>query len=556
MGLHTLDTMNRLAALLALLLATLAPAETRRIAIIVGNNAGSGDMPPLRYAESDAGKMARVMVELGEVPQDDILLLQGRTERELEQALTDAKERVQMYSRAPDVRTVLIFYFSGHSDGEGLEMGRDSLPFARLKAMMAGIGADVRVAIVDACRSGAGIKEKGARPAEAFTIKLADTLQTSGEVFITSSASNEAALESSEVAGSLFTHNLISGLRGAADASGDRLVTLSEAYRYAYDRTVSATSVLPVGAQHPNFDFRLSGQGELVLSSLQRPTSLMVLPEGADRTLVTDLARDQVVVEVPAGPAREVALSPGLYGLRLFRGGSSFGGKIQLQEGQKRVVRWDELVAMSSSITVARKGGGGSVEREIEPPARESSVGVGVTLGATSRLVPLAYDVNNPLMPKGQLAVWVEPFSAKLGSTPAFGVTSLGTMTFRAELAFMGAAEFSAGETSATAPNEVGAQARLVPRLRLDWGVLELFAGLTGGGGVVVPLSSGGGGAAGVVLFGPVAGARVRLTRSVALAVHADLTFHGVPVSESTSAAPVEHWFALPGLSAGLVFTL
>jgi len=107
--------------------------------------------------------------------------------------------------------------------------------------------------------------------------------------------------------GSYFTHNFISGLRGGADTSGDKLITLAEAYRFAYDRTVSATSVLPVGVQHPSYDFRLSGQGELVLASLVRPSATLLLPEGSERSLVIDVARDQVIVELPPGPIREVA---------------------------------------------------------------------------------------------------------------------------------------------------------------------------------------------------------------------------------------------------------
>ena len=49
-------------AVLAALAALPALAETRRVAIVVGNNAG-GEAAPLRYAENDAGKFARVMVE-------------------------------------------------------------------------------------------------------------------------------------------------------------------------------------------------------------------------------------------------------------------------------------------------------------------------------------------------------------------------------------------------------------------------------------------------------------------------------------------------------------
>ena len=346
-----------LALALALVSAS-AFAESRRIAIVVGNNAGNGDQPALRYAESDAGKMARVLVELGDVAQDDLLLLQGRGMTELERALSDATERIAMFRHLPDTRAVLIFYFSGHSDGEAIELGKELLPYARLKALLAGTGAELRVAIIDACKSGQAIQEKGGKPSAPFTIRLTDTLQASGDAFITSSAADESALESAEVMGSFFTHNFISGLRGAADSSGDKQVTLAEAYRYAYDRTVAATAIMPVGGQHPSYDYRLSGQGELVLSSFVRATASLTMPEGAERALVSDLARDQVVVELPPGSAREVALAPGQYGLRLIKGGHSFGGRVKLGEGDHQQVRWEDLSPINSSIVFARKGGG------------------------------------------------------------------------------------------------------------------------------------------------------------------------------------------------------
>lgn len=374
-----------------------AAAETRRVAIVVGNNAGSSNLQPLRYAESDAGKFARVLVELGDVSADDVMLLQGRHVADLERAITDAKERVAAFKRVPDSRTVLLFYFSGHSDGESIELGGENLPYGRLKAMLLGTGADLRVAIVDACKSGAGFREKGGRLAENFVIKLSDTLVASGEAFITSSAADESALESNEVMGSYFTHNLISGLRGAADSSGDKLITLAEAYRFAYDRTVSATSVLPIGVQHPSYDFRLSGQGELVLASLVKPSATLVMPEGSERSLVTDVARDQVVVELPPGPIREVALSPGQYGVRLMKGGQSYGGRISLADGARRIVRWEELTAQSSSVVVARKGEGGP-EYEVavkvpEPKHLERvpavlHVGIGATRDLADLLIP------------------------------------------------------------------------------------------------------------------------------------------------------------------------
>src|SRR5438128_1557889 len=120
-----------------------ALADSRRIAIVVGNNAGSTEQPPLRYAENDAGKMSRVLIELGDVQADDVMLLQGKPEKDLEDAITAAKERIEAWKKSPDTRTVLLFYFSGHSDGEAIELGQEKLPYARLKALLQGTGAEL-----------------------------------------------------------------------------------------------------------------------------------------------------------------------------------------------------------------------------------------------------------------------------------------------------------------------------------------------------------------------------------------------------------------------------
>lgn len=387
----------RRSALLALVAALLAApiaagAETRRLAVVVGNNAGTGELPPLRFAEADAGKVARVLVELGQVPPEDLYLLQGRPVRDLEQALSLLSARVAEIHRSPDARAVLIFFFSGHSDGEGLELGRERLLFPQLKAMLTATGAEVRIAFIDACRSGAALQAKGGRPAPPFAIRLSDELTTTGEAFLTSSAADEVALESREVAGSFFTHHLVSGLRGAADASGDGQVTLAEAYRYAYDKTLSATAATLGGAQHPAYDFRLSGQGELVLTMLQKATSALELPQGLDRALVTDVARDQVVAEMAGGSGRTVALTPGTYGVRAFKGGKAFGGRFPVAAGQVRTVAFEELRPMELPA-VAQKGGpppvspppSAAVQRKAEPEGFNLiSLGVGASKSVAS----------------------------------------------------------------------------------------------------------------------------------------------------------------------------
>ncbi len=354
--------MKFVALILTLLAPAVAMAETHRIAVLVGSNAGNGDLPPLRWAETDAGKLARTLLDVGQISPGDLFLLQGRQLAEIEKTLALAQARIAEAHRSPDSRVLLIFFFSGHSDGEALEVGAERLSFARLHKLLADSGAEVRVSIIDACRSGAAIQEKGGKPAPGFAIRLADDLAATGEAILTSSAADEVALESKEVMGSYFTHHLVSGLRGAADVSGDGQVTLAEAYRYAYDHTLSATAATLNGAQHPTYDLKLSGQGELVLSSFARGGSSLELPAGFDRALVTDLARDQVVAELAGGSARRLALSAGQYGVRAFRSGAALGGRFTLAAGQARAIGWDELKPLEVP-KVARKGPEPEVER-------------------------------------------------------------------------------------------------------------------------------------------------------------------------------------------------
>jgi hypothetical protein len=535
---------RRLAVLAATLVSLAASAETRRIAVVVGNNAGTGEMPPLRYAESDAGKMARVLVELGDVLPDDVMLLQGQRVAAVERALGEVRERVAFWKRSPDTRTVVYFYFSGHSDGEAIELGPEKLAYARLKALLAGTGGDVRLVIIDACKSGAGLREKGGKPAAPFTIRLADTLQTTGEAFITSSAANESALESSEVMGSYFTHNFISGLRGAADTSGDKLVTLAEAYRYAYDRTVSATAMLPVGAQHPNYDFRLSGQGELVLASLLKPSSVLVLPD-ADRTLVTDLGRDQVIVELLGG-GKEVALSPGQYGVRLFKGGQAYGGRVTMAEGVRHVLRLEAMTPITSAVVVAAKGGA-AVVKPLEHQPRRRDLGLGVSLGGTAGI--LSWETPGA-GPKWQLRVDVEPLTtpfASFGGARLSGVLHL--------LAF-GEMTFNQPPSPGAEPlDESGGQLRVGYRLALDIGRVQLGLGVEVGPGFLTQ-RFGSLRTSVAIGLGPRLIAKVRLLEHLSLFVNGDISLTGYLAAPNEMSAGELRWFAAPALSAGLLLTL
>jgi tetratricopeptide (TPR) repeat protein len=352
------DTVSRrLAALLVVLAAGSARASTERLAIVVGNDYAVGERAPLRYAEEDAAKVAAVLRELGDVAPDDLFLLRGLGLSHLETAIERVRHRAAARHKVRE-RTLLIFYFSGHSDGVSLELGADRLRFEELRRLLASSGADVRVAIVDSCRSGALLAVKGTRPGPTFDIHLSDDGAAEGTALLTSSAANEEALESKELHGSFFTHHFVSGLRGAADSSGDGQVTLAEAYQYAYSHTVAATADTIVGAQHPAYDYRLAGIGEIVLTELRRSSASLTLPPGFDRALVT--RQDDVVAEVPAGAARRLGLAAGQYRVTLWRRqgsvSASLSANVELAGGESRQLAWAALTPAEPAAFALAKG--------------------------------------------------------------------------------------------------------------------------------------------------------------------------------------------------------
>ena len=157
------------------------------------------------------------------------------------------------------------------------------------------------MAILDSCSSGALTRAKGGARRPAFLFDA--TQDMSGHAFITSSSAAEAAQESDRIGASFFTHYLVSGLRGAADATGDGLVTLNEAYAYAFQETLASTENTQYGPQHPAYDISLTGSGDLVLTDLRAASAVLVIAEEVAGRLYVRDARGALVVELAKSPA-------------------------------------------------------------------------------------------------------------------------------------------------------------------------------------------------------------------------------------------------------------
>ncbi|MBN1221924.1 MAG: caspase family protein [Candidatus Aminicenantes bacterium] len=306
---------------------------TRRFAFLVGANHGGKDRLTLRYAVDDARAVQKVLEEMGGIlPADSRFLTEPSRDAFfkaidiLSEDVKRAKERFR--------RVEVIFYFSGHSDEENLFLGSDRVSYKEFKDLITAIGADVRIGILDSCASGAMTLPKGVKKKPPFLMDTAYDMK--GYAFITSSSATEAAQESSRLKRSFFTHNLISGMRGAADRNQDGRITLNEAYQFAFDGTLTQTEKTMAGPQHPSYHIQMSGTGDVVITEIWKSTAVLVLKDTLGGRIYIHNRDNVLVVELNKLPGREISigLDSGNYRIISIDDTAIWEAKVSLKSGQ------------------------------------------------------------------------------------------------------------------------------------------------------------------------------------------------------------------------------
>jgi hypothetical protein len=301
-------------------------------AVVIGANTGAAGQDTLDFAESDAERVATVLQNVGHYRDNYIIKLTQPSSQSLQQTLAEMRNRLQNRQRGGE-KTLFLFFYSGHSRAEMLNLGKEEVPLSRLRSELESLPATLKVVILDACQSGAFSKVKGVRATEDFSVNSINQLNASGIAVMASSTASELSQESKKLGSSFFTHYLVVALLGAGDKNLDGKVTLEEAYQYAYHRTLAATAVTAVGKQHVTFETALRGKGEVPLTYPMRSGSSMVLPKSARGDfLITNTATQTVVAEVHKVPRQTVqlALPPGSYQIIVTDGGKA-------QECQHRI---------------------------------------------------------------------------------------------------------------------------------------------------------------------------------------------------------------------------
>ncbi len=283
--------------------------RTNAYAVVVGDNVGGSGQQPLRFAEDDARRMAQVLEELGHYDASDVQTLLRPDAAQLLAAVDDVAARARANAERGE-QTQVLFYFSGHARANAVNLGTEELSLATLRDRLRAVPSTITIVVLDACQSGSFSRVKGAQPAADFSYNSVSGITQKGLAVMASSTAEELSQESDQLKSSYFTHHLVTALRGAGDVDGDGRVSLDEAYRYAYRRTLASTARTKVGEQHVTLETDLAGQGEVPVTFPSEATAKLDLPAPLDaRVLVQQHASGAVMADVQKAPGSPVRLA-------------------------------------------------------------------------------------------------------------------------------------------------------------------------------------------------------------------------------------------------------
>lgn len=397
--------MNRFLLPLALLTTVATAAESRAetgdpraYALVVGANRGGAGQDVLQFAERDAANVAAVLESVGRYPAGNVTTLRQPSPAQLRRALRRVSARLAQHQKRGE-KTTFLFYYSGHSRAAAINLAGAELPLAELRSELEQLPATLKIVVLDACQSGKFSRVKGIDGAADFSVNSINDLAASGMAVMASSSGSELSQESERLGASYFTHYLLVALRGAGDGNRDGRVTLDEAYRYAYNRTLAATAVTAVGKQHVTLETDLVGKGEIPLSFPARSRTVLVLrPAAAGDYLIQARPSGSVIAEVHkiAGEPVRLAIAAGSYRVIVRQGDRARACRAEVAPGSVTVFSPAQCVRIEIEST-ARKG-----DRWLRQPTwgfeALAGFGVGVDDAFTSRLGNFGYERTEDLL--------------------------------------------------------------------------------------------------------------------------------------------------------------
>ncbi len=191
-------------------------------------------MPSLKYTDDDAYQVFAFLKspEGGAIPEDKIKVL-------IDAAATKNNILIameQLFSRA-DANDMVLLYISGHGlDGSFIPSDFDgysnNIPYKEITKIIDRSEAKSKICIADACHSGSLVSSKSAYQASLDDYYTVLKESRGGTALMMSSAAEEVSLEYSGLRQGIFSHFLLRGMKGEADADNNKIVSIAELFRF------------------------------------------------------------------------------------------------------------------------------------------------------------------------------------------------------------------------------------------------------------------------------------------------------------------------------------
>jgi len=213
-------------------------------------------MPMLKFTDDDAYQVYAFLKspEGGALPDNQIRVLidENATRKNI-------MENMRKVFLQADDNDVVIFYYSGHGyAGAFLPIDFDGhynqLRHEDVTNILKESKAKHKLVLADACHSGSILAMKA--PVAGTLKKYYSAFENTrgGTALFMSSKGEEFSLEDSGLRQGIFSHFLIRGLKGEADANKNKIVTISELYRFVFLKVNDYTNQIQTPTLSGDYD--------------------------------------------------------------------------------------------------------------------------------------------------------------------------------------------------------------------------------------------------------------------------------------------------------------
>lgn len=191
------------------------------------------DLNPLTQSTKDAKSLAAILKSQSK----DVSLITGKNANE-----ANVKAALKKIAATAGANDEVIFFFSGHGGPGAFCLFDKNMTYYDLLSILSKSKCRNILVIIDACNSGS--------LAGAVTQLKKENKWSGNIASIVSSRASENSIENPLVGAGFLAQGIMKGLRGKADADGNKQLTIRELFRYTFN-DVSTRAAKVDKAQHP-----------------------------------------------------------------------------------------------------------------------------------------------------------------------------------------------------------------------------------------------------------------------------------------------------------------